>query len=173
MRLHIYFSWTYSGFSIFIWANILFSFPKLIGNHYGLSWLSLRLCEERTCKCLDEIYSTEEFSDNWILKSARREIWRRRRERAKAVDAFVILTKATNIPLMNSTCEVDYWIMCWLRHWLVEHKLYITDSSASSTWYIVYYYYYYYYYYYHHLISQFSALAGKFSPILGCGNQQD
>jgi len=33
--------------------------------------------------------------------------------------------------------------------------------------------YYYYYYYYYHLISHFSAFAGKYSPILGCCNQQD
>jgi hypothetical protein len=37
----------------------------------------------------------------------------------------------------------------------------------------VYCYYYYYYYYYHHLISHFSALAAKYSPILGFSNQQD
>jgi hypothetical protein len=42
-----------------------------------------------------------------------------------------------------------------------------------------YYYYYYYYYYHHHhhhhphLISHFSALAGKYSPILGFSHQQD
>ena len=35
------------------------------------------------------------------------------------------------------------------------------------------YYYYYYYYYYYFRISHFSALAGKYSPILGCSNQQD
>ena len=32
---------------------------------------------------------------------------------------------------------------------------------------------YYYYYYYYYRISHFSALAGKYSPILGCVNQQD
>jgi len=32
---------------------------------------------------------------------------------------------------------------------------------------------YYYYYYHHHRISHFSALAGKYSHILGCSNQQD
>jgi len=32
---------------------------------------------------------------------------------------------------------------------------------------------YYYYYYYYHLISHFSALAGKYSPLLGCSNQQN
>jgi len=39
----------------------------------------------------------------------------------------------------------------------------------------IYYYYYYYYYYHHHhhRISHFSALTGKYSPILGCCNQQD
>ena len=41
-------------------------------------------------------------------------------------------------------------------------------SSSSSS-----YYYYYYYYYYYFRISHFSALAGKYSPILGCSNQQD
>ena len=35
------------------------------------------------------------------------------------------------------------------------------------------YYYYYYYYHHHHQISHFSALAGKYSPILACGNEQD
>ena len=30
-----------------------------------------------------------------------------------------------------------------------------------------------YYYYYYYRISHFSALAGKYSPILGCSNQQD
>ena len=35
------------------------------------------------------------------------------------------------------------------------------------------YYYYYYYYHHHHRIFHFSALAGKYSPILGCSNQQD
>ena len=39
--------------------------------------------------------------------------------------------------------------------------------------YVCMYYYYYYYYHYHHRISHFSALAGKYSPILGCSNQQD
>jgi len=39
-------------------------------------------------------------------------------------------------------------------------------------------YYYYYYHHHHHnyhysRIFHFSALAGKNSPILGCGNQQD
>ena len=33
--------------------------------------------------------------------------------------------------------------------------------------------YYYYYYYYYYRISQFSALAGKYSLILGYSNQQD
>jgi len=36
--------------------------------------------------------------------------------------------------------------------------------------------YYYYYYHHHHRrrrISHFSAFAGKYSPILGCSNQQD
>jgi len=32
---------------------------------------------------------------------------------------------------------------------------------------------YYYFYYYYYRISHFSALAGKYSPILGCSNQQD
>ena len=36
-----------------------------------------------------------------------------------------------------------------------------------------YYYYYYYYYYCYHLISHFSGLAGKYSPLLGFSNQQD
>ena len=47
----------------------------------------------------------------------------------------------------------------------------------SSDWFLVpfrvIYYYYYYYYHHHHRISHFSALAGKYSPILGCSNQQD
>jgi hypothetical protein len=34
-------------------------------------------------------------------------------------------------------------------------------------------YYYYYYYYYYYLISHFSALAGKYSPIMGFSNQKD
>ena len=34
-------------------------------------------------------------------------------------------------------------------------------------------YYYYDDYHHHHRISHFSALAGKYSPILGCSNQQD
>jgi len=34
-------------------------------------------------------------------------------------------------------------------------------------------YYYYYYYYYYYLISHFSAVAGKYSPLLGFSNQQD
>ena len=33
--------------------------------------------------------------------------------------------------------------------------------------------YYYYYYYYYYRICHFSALAGKYSPTLGCSNQQD
>jgi len=33
--------------------------------------------------------------------------------------------------------------------------------------------YYYYYYYFSFWIFQFSALAVKYSPILGCSNQQD
>ena len=33
--------------------------------------------------------------------------------------------------------------------------------------------YYYYYYYYYYRISHLSALAGKYSPILGFSNQQD
>ena len=38
---------------------------------------------------------------------------------------------------------------------------------------LTYYDYYYDYYHYHHLIFHFSALAGKYSPILGCSNQHD
>ena len=34
-------------------------------------------------------------------------------------------------------------------------------------------YYYYYYYHYHHRIFHFSDLAGKYSPILRCSNQQE
>ena len=33
--------------------------------------------------------------------------------------------------------------------------------------------YYYYHHHNHHLVSHFSALAGKYSPVLGCSNQQD
>ena len=60
-------------------------------------------------------------------------------------------------------------------------KLSVQRKRALRSYYCCYYYYYcccYYYYYYHHhhhhhRISHFSALAGKYSPILGCGNQQD
>jgi imidazoleglycerol phosphate dehydratase HisB len=31
----------------------------------------------------------------------------------------------------------------------------------------------YYHHHHHHRVSHFSALAGKYSPILGCSNQQD
>ena len=34
-------------------------------------------------------------------------------------------------------------------------------------------YYYYHHHHHRHRISHFSALAGKYSPILGCSNQQD
>jgi len=50
----------------------------------------------------------------------------------------------------------------------------VTSLSVYTAWF---YYYcccrHYYYYCYHHQISHFSALAGKYSPILGCSNQQD
>ena len=36
----------------------------------------------------------------------------------------------------------------------------------------LFYYYYYYHHHHHHRVSHFSALAGKYSPILGCSNQQ-
>ena len=38
---------------------------------------------------------------------------------------------------------------------------------------VYYYYYYYHHHHHHHRIFHFSALAGKYSPILGCSNQQD
>jgi hypothetical protein len=41
---------------------------------------------------------------------------------------------------------------------------------------VVYYYYYYYHHHHHHhhnRISHFSSLTGKYSPILGCNNEQD
>ena len=37
----------------------------------------------------------------------------------------------------------------------------------------LYYYYYYHHHHHYHRISHFSALAGKYSHILGCSNQQD
>ena len=60
-------------------------------------------------------------------------------ERVRAVDAAVPFIKATEIPLMNSTCEVDYIILCSLKPWLaLEHSLYSsTGSSSGSTCYIL------------------------------------
>ena len=53
----------------------------------------------------------------------------------------------------------------------------ITRGFLSEGYYLplsyYYYYYYYYYHHHHHRIFHFSALAGKYSPILGCSNQQD
>jgi len=50
---------------------------------------------------------------------------------------------------------------------MVPFALIITGTTFA------YYYYYYYHHHHHHRISYFSALAGKYSPILGCSNQQD
>lgn len=36
-------------------------------------------------------------------------------ERVRAMDAALRFIKATEIPLMNSTCEVDYRIFCSLK----------------------------------------------------------
>jgi len=44
---------------------------------------------------------------------------------------------------------------------MVPFALIITDTTFA------------YYYYYQHQISYFSALAGKYSPLLGCSNKQD
>ena len=46
-------------------------------------------------------------------------------------------------------------------------------TRAAFLNYYYYYYYYYYHHHHHHRISHFSALAGKYSPILGCSNQND
>jgi len=47
------------------------------------------------------------------------------------------------------------------------------STSGPMPCHLDYYYYYYYHHHHHHQISPFSALAGKYSPILGCSNQQD
>jgi len=47
----------------------------------------------------------------------------------------------------------------------LEYGYFSSSSSSFSS--------YYYYYYYYHRISHLSPLAGKYSPILGCSNQQD
>jgi hypothetical protein len=55
----------------------------------------------------------------------------------------------------------------------VRRTMQIVLSVFHIVIYLYYYYYYYYYYHHHHRISHFSALAGKYSPILGFSNQQD
>ena len=50
------------------------------------------------------------------------------------------------------------------------------NTHVPAALYRIYYYYYYYYYHHHHhhhRISHFSTLAGKYSHMLGCNNQQD
>ena len=66
------------------------------------------------------------------------------------------------------------------RHqWPLYNFICISFHMVKCSWghTVIYYYYYYYYYHYyhhhHHRISHFSALAGKYSLILGCNNQQD
>jgi len=95
------------------------------------------------------------------------------------------LTAGRNAKLgASETWGNSFIFLCYLGYTnmvSVDNK-----SGLASTIYIIhlqfnysnnYYYYYYYYYYYHHhhhhRISHFSALAGKYSPILGRSNQQD
>jgi hypothetical protein len=66
------------------------------------------------------------------------------------------------------------------RYSLADHEkfaLYFEgtmEMSEEKQFYInVNYYYYYYYYHHHYRISHFSAVAGKYSPILGYNNEQD
>jgi len=53
----------------------------------------------------------------------------------------------------------------------LEHR---DVAGVKNSWNFIYtLYYYYYYYYYYYRTSHFSALAGKYSPILGFSNQRD
>jgi hypothetical protein len=47
------------------------------------------------------------------------------------------------------------------------------DSRIVIVSIVVIYYYYSHHHHHHHRVSHFSALAGKYSPILGFSNQQD
>jgi len=61
----------------------------------------------------------------------------------------------------------------------VLHIVSFRPLNMFGTFTLALYYYYYHHHHYHHhhhhyhRISHFSVLAGKYSPILGCGNQQD
>ena len=64
----------------------------------------------------------------------------------------------------------------WVREYIASSICRsFVDYKCVITGHIHYYYYYYYYHHHHHhhRISHFPALAGKYSPILGCSNQQD
>ena len=74
-----------------------------------------------------------------------------------------------------------YSIAAVLNLQFMVHVMLLSKIKFYNFRSVLYYYYYYYYYYYHHhhhhhhhhRNSLFSALAGKYSPVLGCGNQQD
>ena len=56
----------------------------------------------------------------------------------------------------------------------MEKKYFVEDCPLIPIFLITdFHYYYYYHHYHHHRISHFSALAGKYSPILLFSNQQD
>jgi len=63
-------------------------------------------------------------------------------------------------------CHISYWFSGDIDVYIIAVLLRMLSG---------YYYYYYYYYYHHHhlLVFHLSALVGKYSPILGCSNQQD
>ena len=63
-------------------------------------------------------------------------------------------------------------------HFVTSNLMFINSYMVELIllYYMNYYYYYYHHHHHHHhhhRISHFSALAGKYSPILVCGNQQD
>ena len=105
---------------------------------------------------------------------------------------FVNIMLSQNVAQVLSVC---YWDGSSLPYWYQYNFAFISRirsvSIVRSSYFKIFsalswscfclqhYYYYYYYYYYHHhhhyhhhRIFHFSALAGKYSQILGCSNQQ-
>ena len=59
------------------------------------------------------------------------------------------------------------------HHHLLETRLWIQHFKKQEPNYYYYYHHHHHHHHHHHRIYHFSALAGKYSPILGCSNQQD
>ena len=77
---------------------------------------------------------------------------------------YLVLGGRNKVKLRNS----------WEGHPENKDRLAIKKNKIKIKLLLYYYYYYYYYqHHHHHRISHVSDLAGKYSPILGCSNQQD